>query len=351
MESSFHIYHLLSNTNPAPQIRIPKTVISGFGFPEVFYIDYSHRLSFKALSHSKISLVLSSLFYSYTLLLKNTTGASIVHSIPKSISDDTVIQVFIEGQKFIAGWKYAEGYLNKYFPSDILVQFEQLKAMLIDVLLKKYRLRLVHLEAEFIINERSIAYFIAVTNYNLTHLRDRVVSMQLPNINFLVDLSQNFLLRTQTPRAPSLKSETNQNKKEDNIEGKLSKMMKNYESTKYIRFNQLKSALNQDVKLLSNEILYGKRLAKISDQLLLKSTKTAKELRNLSSLLKQKLIQENPNWVDEDSNSRKSQYTQNFRILTKKRLVVKENPQDIVNKILSSASISLDKLKKKVNQS
>lgn len=353
MESSFHIYHLLSTTNPAPHIRIPKTIISGFGFLEVFYIDYSHRISFKALSHSKISSVLSSLFNSNTLLLKNTAGTSIVHTIPRSISDDTVIQVFIEGQKFIAGWKYSEGYLNKFFPSDTLIQFEQLKSMLIDVLLNKYRLRLVHLEAEFIISERSIAYFIAVSHYTFTHLRDRVVSMQLPNIHSLVDLTQNNLLRTQTPRAPSLISETIQNKKDSNLEGKLSKMMKNYESTKYIRFSQLKSALNQDVKLLSNEILYGKRLAKISDQLLLKSTKTVKELRNLSSQLKQKLIQENPNWVDEDSKSRKSQFTHNFRIITKKpkqkKIDSERDTQEIVKKILSSASSNLDNLKKKVN--
>jgi hypothetical protein len=349
MKSSFHIYHLLFTSSPAPQIRLPKTLISGYGFPCPFLLDYSNVLTFRALSNSLVHSFLSSALKSSRLLQKTGSSTHLITISPRFITEDTVFQVFVEGEKFIAGWKYGEGYLNSDYPIDTLSQFDELKSILAETLSSKYRLRLTYLQAEFILGNDSNAYFIAVSHYSYTQLRDRVVSMQLPAL--VSNSTPHSFIRTQTSRFHSFKSENIAH--EVGVEVKLSKFMKNQESTKYIRYSQLKTALSQNLELLSNEVLYGKQLAKLSDQLLVKSTKNVKELRKLSGLLKTRLMQDYPDWVDEEEQEIKNKRIENYRIIVKKSKKKKKDLEketcEIVNKILMTASTNLDSLKKKVN--
>ena len=218
------------------------------------------------------------------------------------------------------------------------LQFEYIKNLINKQLSNTSRLA--KLEVEFIISIQSIIYCIAVTNYSYTHLQS------------LTRLSS-FKSVKNTPKQVSRKtwshhlSPVSMPKNKRVIEDQLSELMKGSNSIKYIRYNQWKNIADRGEPLLSNEKLYSKRIAGISTLVLVKSSKSVKEVRKMIGLMRNKVYKEK-----NDKKAMTIKIIDTYRISLKSdktsardKLVF--SADRVVANILNRASNNLDSLKKK----
>ena len=131
------------------------------------------------------------------------------------------------------------------------------------------------------------------------------------------------------------------------IEDQLSELMKGSNSIKYIRYNQWKNIADRGEPLLSNEKLYSKRIAGISTLVLVKSTKSVKEVRKMIGLMRNKVYKEK-----NDKKAMTIKIIDTYRISLKsdktsaRDKLVFSADRVVANK-LNRASNELDSLKKK----
>jgi hypothetical protein len=308
MEQSIHLYKLLQSSGDRIPIKIPETLILGYGFTNPTLIKSSRCLEYQELAEDQVKNILNNLFLNNTIIYKSRSGSTILSALPQNFEREYVYQVYIKGNKYLTRWTSTSGYHQSKYPINLRIQSEYIKDTINKVFITAKRSRLALLELEFIISNNSVVYCLAITKYAFSELKSLTRFHSLDNtivMNLKPDTKKTFqkvlpLKKTQTKTI---------------IGDKFSDLMKSSGSVKYIRYNQWKSIVDRGEKLLSNEALYSKIIAGISTRVLIKSTNNVKEVRKLAGLVRTSLLNAKFSLGSgEDSDKEKDLNVSNYRI-------------------------------------
>lgn len=341
-----NLYLLLKRSKETVNISVPTTLVIGFGFEKPTLILYEKGLKFKELTVEKAWKSLAKLFTVGKIIFKSESESEILTKMPEELGVNSVYQMFCEGQTCLAKWSSIHGFFHNKFSITLRIQFERLKEILNQALKARENTRLTSLEAKFLISSTSV-HCLAVTNYSTcstkpptrVHSFDITVQPSAP----LKNLPQKQISQPKTSQKPQ---------KKHLINDQLSDLMKNSKSAKYIRYKQWKNILDQGGKLLSNEMLYSKKIAEISTRVLVKSTTSLKTVRKMSYDLRNLLI-ESEFFINRNelAQAKRKSGIETYRISLKPLQVNKSELSVIdeglaVDKILNQASTNLDSLRR-----
>lgn len=287
METRVNMYKLFQNSKDPIPIHIPITLIKGHGFDEATLISNNSLLTFTPLSPETAYSKLKYLFSVHKILFKSETESKILTKLPESLGEEWIYQVCIEGKKILARWSFKSGYLDTTHPMNLRIQLEHIKEI-INKELKAPAHRLSTLCAEFIISQDLTAYWISVKKYSYT--MSKPVS-RMHSFDTLQSVRPRNAAKKNKKMASEVVSPISSLYKNP-ISDDISEIMKGSESVKYMRYNQWRNRVDRGEKLLSNELLYGKKIAGISTRVLVKSSNSIKDLRRMNSDLRNTIIAE-----------------------------------------------------------
>lgn len=355
MGESIHLYKLLESSKDRIPVQIPDTIIYGFGFTEPTLITYSTRLNFTGLSEESALLALEGMIKTNIILQKTQAGIKEIceiYEIPRKLSQETVYQSKIVGKRCKIRWTCTEGYSCVEQPMKLRIQFEFIKSLINKKILFGIHARLSKLEVEFVVTVKGHVYCLAITEYAFSEVKSLssfhsldTTSIQKNATKTSVKLPASLNISKTIDKKPDLKPARA-------IGDHLSELMQSSESTKYMRYTQWKRAVESGNRLLSNELLYSKKLAGISTRVLVQSTKNVKEMRRMAGIMRRSL-HKRESFVDpkEIAKLRENMLIENYIIDLNDEKRVKEKRQKTLKKtvkfILDDASSRLDSMTNK----
>ncbi|OMJ88250.1 hypothetical protein SteCoe_9833 [Stentor coeruleus] len=350
MGESIHLYKLLESSEDRIPVQIPDTIIYGFGFIEPTLITYSTSLNFSSLSEESALVTLENMLKKNTILQKSQAGIKEiceVYEIPKKISQEIVYQSKIVGKRCKVLWTCTCGYSCVEQPAKLRIQFEFIKSLINKKILFGINARLSRLEVEFIVTVKGQVYCLAITEYAFSEVKSLSSFHSLDTTSIQKTISKTpvqLIKPLNKSKTPSIKPEPKPNRV---IGDHFSDLMQSSESTKYMRYTQWKRAIESGKRLLSNELLYSKKLAGISTRVLVQSTKNVKEMRRMAGIMRRNL-HKRESFVDptEIAKLRENMLIENYMIDLNNEKEIKEKRQKNLRKtvkfILDDASLKLD---------
>lgn len=299
MYHELFVYKILSKLRIL-KLRIEEVLIFGLGFPMPTLIKNNKEGTIEAVQIPDIEPLLFSWLKTEKNLIETRTKSVINHSksqseIQSQITPDCILhKIPIQNfNKITVAWSIKNEYsiLQSHLkPSEILPismrSDVELIRHIIDKFMKKKFLRLKYLEIDFVVHNQQRTFF-SVSKWNFSECESlkRFYRISEPKSASSVSKHTSPIPKICLPprtgiNSPIPRNSVRKDKKIDIVDQKISELVKNSRSAKYINFASWKRKLDSGVLLLPNEELFGKILSKQHKEV--NKYNSVKEMRNLS---------------------------------------------------------------------